>query len=114
MRKSAMSPAKSIAWLVAGGVAGALGAEIVSHGNGGDAVVADTPTLVDTVSGFAFGRSDGARASDAPAVAERLDIYREALEQTDPEAIARELERAIGRRWSPALDLEIDALLGRL
>lgn len=70
-------------------------------------------SLVESVADFALGR-DRPEGADAPTVSESLETYRAAAGETDPIDIRSALEAAAARPWSPARDLEIDALLARL
>ena len=107
-----MTLLKSLAWVAAGGVGGAVGTALLLGGDEGAASSAAGPaSFVEAVADFALGRDSEMRTHT---VAERFDAYREAQQESDPEELARSLERAAGQAWSPARDVEIDALLGRL
>jgi hypothetical protein len=103
---------KSIVWIAAGGIGGAIGTAIVLDENDDTASsAADPASFVETVADFALGRDSDARSST---VAEHVAAYRQAQQESDPEELASSLERAARRDWSPSRDVEIDALLGRL
>jgi hypothetical protein len=104
---------KPLAWLVAGGVGGAIGVLWVLDDRNGAATSSGVDSLIASVAGLAFG-GDTARASSGFSVAEHLDVYRDAQAETDPAELAAALERAAAERSSPRRDLEIDALIGRL
>jgi hypothetical protein len=103
---------KSVAWLAVGGIGGAVGAALLFDGQDENSAIAGATALVESITGRGPGRAG--TSGDAIGIAERLDAYRDAQQETDPEALTRALEGAAGRSWSPARDVEIDALLGRI
>lgn len=105
-----MAAWKSLGWLAVGGIGGAAGTYFVVASGSGEA---ESASPLAAVADLAFGRS-AVRAGGTIEIADQLDAYREAQAQTDPAELAEALERAAGARWSPALDVEIEALLGRL
>ncbi|HUF73396.1 MAG TPA: hypothetical protein VMR74_10905 [Gammaproteobacteria bacterium] len=94
--------------LIAGGL---LGAGVVYAII--DAGESDSTSFVESVADFALGR-DGPEDSGVASVAENLAAYRAVAGETDLADLARALESAAAAAWSPARDLEIDALLARL
>lgn len=99
---------KSLLLLAGGAVAGAVLMLFALP-----AADSGAPGLMREVAGFAFGRAQPGRQSPV-SIAGRLDAYREAGNERDPAALAAAIESVARAPYSPARDLEIDALLGQL
>lgn len=103
---------RAVGLLVIGGVFGG-GAVVLLAGFGSDGATSGAgSSLLNNV-------ADAMRGFRSPelapvSVSETLDFYRSAAAETDAEALQTMLEAAAGEPWSPARDVEIDALLSRL
>lgn len=103
---------KVIATLIVGSLLGGGVVYLVIDASRDSGSSGDSRSLAESVAGLVRGREPIAEA-EGVTVADSLAAYRAAA-ATDPADLGRALETAASRPWSPARDVEIDALLGRL
>lgn len=105
---------RSLSLLVCGALlGGGLTLLVAGDSEHASAPGSTSPSLRENMASLAAGR-DRARIVETVTVSETLAVYNAAATETDITRLAAALERIAAEPWSPATDVEIDALLASL
>lgn len=104
---------KAVALLITGSVIGAGAMFVVLQSNDFSSAGRNQDSVMRRAADFSLGRDERPEFEEV-AVSERLGVYQAVAAETDLAELQAALETSAAAPWSPARDLQIDALLARL